>query len=109
MSKRVLAQSLVAVATAMATISAVPVTVAAHSGDSPHHPGVVRVESGWLRGSVAEDHVTYSGIPYAAPPVGSRRWRPPAGPPRWQGVLNATVPSPLCPQGNGPGGQVLGQ
>ncbi len=108
MSIRSLAQSLAALAAAMATISVVPVAVA-DDGDNRRHPGVVRVESGWLRGSVAADHVTYSAIPYAAPPVGSRRWRDPAGPQRWHGVRNATTPSPLCPQRGGPDGEVAGQ
>jgi len=59
----------------------------------------VRVDSGWLRGHADTDHVTYSGVPYAAPPVGERRWRPPAPPRDWAGVRDATAPSPLCPQG----------
>lgn len=63
-------------------------------------PGVVRIDAGWLRGSVADDHVTYTGIPYAAPPVGERRWQPPARPRPWHGVRDATTPSPFCPQGN---------
>ncbi len=61
-------------------------------------PGVVRVESGWLRGHVAADHVVYNGVPYAAPPVGERRWRPPAPPTRWDGVRAATAPGSPCPQ-----------
>lgn len=65
-------------------------------------PGVVRIDSGLLRGSVAADHVTYSAIPYAAPPVGERRWRPPARPRPWHGVRDATAPSPICPQRGGP-------
>lgn len=61
-------------------------------------PGVVRVDTGWLRGDVAEDHVTYSAVPYAAPPVGERRWRPPARPLPWSGLRDATNPTPFCPQ-----------
>ncbi|SKC71189.1 carboxylesterase/lipase family protein [Krasilnikoviella flava] len=60
---------------------------------------VVRVDSGWLRGHADGDHVAYSGVPYAAPPVGERRWRPPAPPRDWAGTRDATAPSPLCPQG----------
>lgn len=78
-----------------ATALAVP---SMSAGAHPPGPGVVRVDSGWLRGSVAEDHVTYSAIPYAAPPVGERRWRPPTSPRRWSGVRDATTPSPYCPQ-----------
>lgn len=62
-------------------------------------PGaVVRTDLGLVRGRVAEDHVTYSGIPYAAPPVGERRWAPPSRPRPWSGVRDATAPGSPCPQ-----------
>ncbi|TDD29837.1 carboxylesterase family protein [Kribbella turkmenica] len=64
----------------------------------PAAGGVVRVDSGWLRGSVAADHVAYPGVPYAAPPVGERRWRPPARVQPWSGIRNATAPSTPCAQ-----------
>jgi para-nitrobenzyl esterase len=81
--------------------------VASPASAGSHHPGpgVARVDSGWLHGSVAGDHVTYSAVPYAAPPVESRRWQPPARPRPWSGVRDATAPSPYCPQG-GPEGMV---
>lgn len=47
------------------------------------------VDSGKLRGLVVgpEDSVhLYRGIPYAAPPTGERRWRPPQPPTAWEGV-----------------------
>ncbi|TDC55344.1 carboxylesterase family protein [Actinomadura sp. KC345] len=63
-----------------------------------HDPSLVRVDSGWVRGDGDAGHVTFSGIPYAAPPVGGRRWRPPAPPERWRGVHDATGPAEPCPQ-----------
>lgn len=95
MTIRTRALSLLAVAAVAATtfVSA-PVSASPPARD----PGLVRIDSGWLRGNVADDHVTYSAIPYAAPPVGERRWRPPTRPQAWSGVRDATAPSPLCPQ-----------
>jgi para-nitrobenzyl esterase len=95
MSIRTVAKSLVGVAAVAATIlTASPVS----AGPRPPDSGVVRIDSGWLRGQVTADHVTYSAIPYAAPPAGERRWRPPARPRSWSGVRDATTPSPACPQ-----------
>ncbi|MCW6536422.1 carboxylesterase/lipase family protein [Sphingomonas lycopersici] len=51
---------------------------------------VVRVESGMLQGVRAGDLIVFKGIPYAAPPVGERRWRAPAPAEPWTGVRAAT-------------------
>jgi len=40
----------------------------------------------------------WRGIPYADPPVGDRRWRPPAEPTPWAGVRPATSFAPPCIQ-----------
>lgn len=40
----------------------------------------------------------YLGVPYAAPPVGEKRFMPPEPPPSWSGIRNATHFSPVCPQ-----------
>ena len=40
----------------------------------------------------------YRGIPYAAPPVGEQRWRPPRPVAAWQGVKAADHFSPVCMQ-----------
>jgi len=40
----------------------------------------------------------FLGIPYAAPPVGDLRFRPPAPAEPWVGVLDAAAFSPACPQ-----------
>lgn len=42
--------------------------------------------------------VSYQGIPYAAPPVGARRWLAPAAAPGWSGVRQATAFGNICPQ-----------
>ncbi len=44
------------------------------------------------------------GIPYAAPPVGARRWRSPEPPPHWDGVRDAVTAGGPCMQYAGPFG-----
>ena len=53
--------------------------------------GFVTVETrdGLLRGRQARNGAVFRGIPYAAPPVGPLRWRPPQAPRPWQGVRDA--------------------
>src|SRR3546814_4595607 len=48
-------------------------------------PPVVTIAQGALSGSGEPGLHIFKGIPYAAPPVGERRWKPPAPPVRWQG------------------------
>src|SRR5262245_61657726 len=46
------------------------------------------------------------GIPYAAAPVGERRWRAPVPPPPWEGVRPAVAAGPPCVQYAGPFGGI---
>jgi carboxylesterase type B len=60
---------------------------------------------GVVQGFSAGGADKFLGIPYAAPPVGSLRWRPPQPPAPWRGVRSATTLPPTCPQlanSNGP-------
>ena len=53
-------------------------------------PGEVEVTGGKIKGTVTEQLVTYKGIPFAAPPVGDLRWRPPQPITPWAGVRETT-------------------
>ena len=57
-----------------------------------------RTEAGDVRGSREVGVLVFRGIPYAAPPVGVLRFRPPAPAVQWQGVRDATDFMPACPQ-----------
>jgi len=59
---------------------------------------IVRTDFGPVRGTVTSEYRTFQGIPYAAPPVGELRWRPPQPPERWSTPRDATTPGSRCPQ-----------
>jgi para-nitrobenzyl esterase len=60
----------------------------------------MRVETpeGALAGGRSGEVDCFFDIPYAAAPVGARRWAPPAAPEPWEGVRDATAPGPAPPQ-----------
>jgi para-nitrobenzyl esterase len=63
----------------------------------------VKIETGKLKGATADGVASFKGIPYAAPPVGELRWRPPQGAASWTGVRDATSFGPDCMQKPFPG------
>jgi para-nitrobenzyl esterase len=63
----------------------------------PPPPEVV-TSLGIVRGARGNGHLRFLGIPYAAPPVGERRWRPPEEAAPWSGVREATVKPSACAQ-----------
>lgn len=66
---------------------------------------VVHVADGALLGRETGDPgvQAFMGIPYATPPVGPLRWRPPQPPAPWSGVRDATRFGPACMQWHWPG------
>jgi para-nitrobenzyl esterase len=59
---------------------------------------VVATTGGPIRGKPAGTVDEFLGLPYAAPPTGPLRWRPPHPPARWRGIREATRFAPHCPQ-----------
>ena len=58
----------------------------------------VGVADGFLAGRDSAGVRVFRGVPYAAPPVGALRWRPPQPVDRWQGARDATAFGAVCPQ-----------
>ena len=66
----------------------------------------VMVTGGSIRGAVSAgnaDIVAFKGIPFAAPPVGELRWRPPEPVIGWEGVRDASESGAICVQNGGQG------
>jgi para-nitrobenzyl esterase len=63
----------------------------------------VKIDTGLLQGVAGRDAAitVYKGIPYAAPPVGDLRWKPPAPAGAWQGVRKADQFGATCPSPEG--------
>jgi para-nitrobenzyl esterase len=60
----------------------------------------VRLQTGLVAGVAGADSAVrvYRGIPYAAPPVGDLRWRPPVPPRPWEGIRQADTFADGCVQ-----------
>ena len=72
-----------------------PATTTADGGLGP----IVRTGLGTLEGEHADaeqEVLVFRGVPYAEPPVGEGRWRPPAPAAAWDGMRSATEFGPAC-------------
>lgn len=60
----------------------------------------VKTEAGVVAGTTNADHSVrmFKGVPFAAPPVGKLRWKPPQPAPKWTGVRHADKFGSACLQ-----------
>ena len=68
------------------------------AGAARAEPVTAKVEGGVLAGEATERADVFRAVPYAAPPVGPLRWRPPQAVRPWAGERDATKNGPSCPQ-----------
>jgi para-nitrobenzyl esterase len=78
------------------------IAVIAASSCTTRQSGQVKVEGGWIQGTVEEDLMVFKGIPFAAPPVGELRWRAPQPVEKWDSIRKATEFAPAPVQGGNP-------
>ncbi|HEV3078132.1 MAG TPA: carboxylesterase family protein, partial [Gemmataceae bacterium] len=76
---------------------AATVIAAMHTASAASAPQVL-TESGALSGRFDHGLSVYKGVPFAAPPVGDLRWRPPAAVAPWAGIREADTFAPACMQ-----------
>jgi len=62
---------------------------------------VVKLDTGKISGVQQGGTWTYLGIPYAKPPVGNLRWKPPEAPVAWSGTRACTQYGATCPPATG--------
>jgi para-nitrobenzyl esterase len=80
------------------------ISVATASADNSSHRPIAFTESGLVIGSTTDGGNEFLGVPYAAPPVGALRWRPPKRYGFFPGfVLQATQFGSACTQPGGIG------
>ena len=90
-----LASGVAVMAGAAAMASAAAPLMAA---ETPAAAPTVTTDTGKLRGEAQGAVVSFKGIPFAQPPVGDLRWRPPQPVAKWQGVRDATSYGADCMQ-----------
>jgi para-nitrobenzyl esterase len=69
--------------------------------DATRHP-VVQLSNGAVRGTAGNGVAAFLGVPYAAPPFGPNRMRPPQPVTAWTGERDATAYGPTVPKGDYP-------
>src|SRR5438309_6017366 len=78
-------------------LGTVPAAMAGAPGDEDGGRALVHVDTGLIRGARSGGVDSFLGIPYARPPVGDLRWRPPQPALPWHGVRDTVAYGNRCP------------
>ncbi len=70
----------------------------AHAEADDRRAPVIDAPAGSIKGVDLNGVAAFKGIPFAAPPIGELRWKPPAPAPTWEGEFDATEYGPACVQ-----------
>src|SRR3569833_3947627 len=83
---------------ALVATSGIATACGAPSASHARPACVTRTSLGAVAGTTQAGLCVFRGIPYAAPPVGDRRFRPPQPVAPWRGTLKADDGTRVCPQ-----------
>jgi len=95
--KRIFGTSALVGALFAAGVASTPAVAGERDGERGNGP-VVHTAEGPVRGLMNNGVYEFKGIPYAAPPTGELRWRPPQPIAHWQEPADATSFANTCPQ-----------
>ena len=95
---RTLAAMFLAAAMAGSCATPAPTPLAENAPVAP----IAETQAGLVEGVREDGLAVFRGLPFAAPPVGANRWRPPQPLPRWEDVKPATQFAPACFQSSSP-------
>ncbi|PWR70246.1 carboxylesterase/lipase family protein [Methanospirillum lacunae] len=80
----------------IACLVIIGISTGSSQNESPS--AIVKTDAGLISGVQQDNLRVFHGIPFAAPPTGELRWKPPAPPIPWDGVKETKEYSATCPQ-----------
>ena len=92
------ATSLALLWTSLLGCSPAPTTDTQVAQSESSSAAVIQTLNGDVQGLSIDGIQTFRGIPYAKPPIGHLRWRPPEAPSSWEGLFSADTFSLSCSQ-----------
>lgn len=106
--KRKMAATVMAMSLVLSALNVSPVFAADTAGEAFHADVVQTIKNGEIKGSIVNENQTllWTGVPYAAAPVGDLRWKAPQDHEDWNETFDATKDGNLGVQVSG--GEVVG-